>query len=132
MPNNDDLLPNERELLPCPFCGSQNISCEVLDDGWKFVEVCRRCKARGATYRTLVEALKGWNTRFYQPRVSEQVESEPMIYECVFTRGKHDGMTVKVIAFNDTSVENWLNGDGYINGCGSLIGNGFGYIARER
>lgn len=48
----------------CPFCGSDTVGCEVLDDGWKFVEVCRTCKARGPMYRTMPEALKGWNTRY--------------------------------------------------------------------
>ena len=51
------------DLLPCPFCGGLNIGFEVLDDGWKFVETCRTCKARSPVYRTMVEALKGWNTR---------------------------------------------------------------------
>lgn len=51
------------QLRPCPFCGRENIRCEVLDDGWKFVEVCSTCKARGPVYRTMPESLRGWNTR---------------------------------------------------------------------
>lgn len=59
-------------MKACPFCGNGDISCEVLDDGWKFVEVCRTCKARGPVYRTMVEALKGWDAR---PAVKAEVEA---------------------------------------------------------
>lgn len=52
------------KVMECPFCGSRNTGCEVLDDGYKFVEVCRTCKARGPVYRTMPEAWKGWNARY--------------------------------------------------------------------
>lgn len=71
------------ELLPCPFCGSENIACEVT---LSYAEIhCRNCKAtitRGVMgeFECLAdseeyikpEVVKAWNTR--TQKEGEQVD----------------------------------------------------------
>lgn len=47
------------ELMPCPFCGSENVRFESE----KNAVVCMRCKARGCLAPTEEMALDMWNDR---------------------------------------------------------------------
>lgn len=58
-------------IEPCPWCDSLNVTTEFLDDGHKFVEVCRNCRARGPVYRTMPESLRGWNERVSSDRLMQ-------------------------------------------------------------
>lgn len=124
------------EVLPCPFCGS---SAELRYDRQSGEYVgCYKCSMRTEGYGTPQEAVDFWNTRSQAEEVSrlraalgelvEAVGREPYLYECVFTKGKHQGTTVKTIAFDDESVKAGLGENGYINGIGSLYANGLSYI----
>lgn len=77
----------------------------------------------------IVTVLNGYKAAIAErDKMRAMLKAEPLLYECVYTKGKHQGTTVRNIAFSESSVLAWLNGDGYINGVGSLIGNGLGYI----
>lgn len=52
---------NEIELKPCPFCGSDDVSCDILEDVY-YVE-CWDCSAKVESYNGLEDALAGWNAR---------------------------------------------------------------------
>ena len=47
------------ELMPCPFCGSENVRFESE----KHAVVCMRCKARGCVAPTEEMALDMWSDR---------------------------------------------------------------------
>lgn len=52
-----------QELLPCPFCGSENIlEFGKQDDDWASVE-CRNCRAGTHKFENLQDAVAAWNTR---------------------------------------------------------------------
>ena len=53
-------------LLPCHFCGSDDVNDTALplDDGYTFQSwVCPNCAACGPSARTAEEATKEWNRR---------------------------------------------------------------------
>lgn len=47
------------ELMPCPFCGSENVRFESE----KHAVVCMRCKSRGCAAPTREMSLDMWNDR---------------------------------------------------------------------
>lgn len=49
------------ELKPCPFCGSEDVSCDRLEDVY-YVE-CWDCSAKVETYNGIEDAIAGWNSR---------------------------------------------------------------------
>lgn len=62
----------ETELLPCPFCGSADVSVDTkyqdrLNDGWGCTCLVDRCHGGifvvDACYPTKEDAIKAWNTR---------------------------------------------------------------------
>ena len=56
-------MTQETELLPCPFCGSENIlEFGKQDDDWASVE-CRNCRAGTHKFENLQDAVAAWNTR---------------------------------------------------------------------
>lgn len=56
-------MTQESELLPCPFCGSENIlEFGKQDDDWASVE-CRNCRAGTHKFENLQDAISAWNTR---------------------------------------------------------------------
>lgn len=126
------------DLLPCPFCGGPGYLCQIPSaaGGDRFIWIAKCSAEEGCGVEFLgcsrkVDAIKEWNTRNAADALRAEVEgyrTEPMIYEVVFTKGKHQGTTIKTIAFNDKSVEDALGDTGYINGIGSLYGNGFTYL----
>lgn len=52
------------KLLPCPFCGSQDVHGHYHGVGHDFVE-CHSCGVTGSkyTHATAAEATTAWNTR---------------------------------------------------------------------
>lgn len=52
---------NEIELKPCPFCGSEDVTCDSLEDVY-YVE-CFGCSAKVESYNGLEDAVAGWNAR---------------------------------------------------------------------
>ena len=56
------------ELLPCPFCGSDDVRFEptyIDNDNWGCI-VCKACSAE-ADYGSRKDATSFWNTRAKQP-----------------------------------------------------------------
>lgn len=52
---------NEIELNPCPFCGSEDVTCDRLEDVY-YVE-CWDCSAKIESYNGMEDAVAGWNVR---------------------------------------------------------------------
>lgn len=52
---------NGIELKPCPFCGSEDVSCGRFEDIY-YVE-CWDCSASVETYNGIEDAIAGWNSR---------------------------------------------------------------------
>lgn len=52
---------SEVELKPCPFCGSDDVICDMFEDVY-FVE-CWDCCAKVESYNGLEDAVAGWNAR---------------------------------------------------------------------
>ena len=51
------------EIIPCPFCGSENVGFGVGNIAyWKWVH-CAVCGAAGPDADNNVEAIAKWNTR---------------------------------------------------------------------
>lgn len=46
------------ELKPCPFCGSDDVTCDRLEDVY-YVE-CWDCSAKVESYNGLEDAVAGW------------------------------------------------------------------------
>lgn len=51
----------EKELKPCPFCGSPDIL--INDDSYTMYAYCDWCGARGAEKPTKEKAAEAWNER---------------------------------------------------------------------
>jgi hypothetical protein len=64
--------PTEVKLLTCPFCGSYNPlqMGNMYDERYWFH--CTSCKCDAPKYRTLPEAIDGWNTRTTPPSTTEE------------------------------------------------------------
>lgn len=52
---------SEIELESCPFCGSEDVICDMFEDVY-FVE-CLDCSAKVESCNRLEDALAGWNAR---------------------------------------------------------------------
>ena len=52
---------HEIEIKPCPFCGSDDVICNMFEDVY-FVE-CWDCCAKVESYNRLEDAVAGWNAR---------------------------------------------------------------------
>lgn len=50
---------NEVELKPCPFCGSEGVICNRLEDVY-YVE-CWDCNAKVESYNGIKAAVARWN-----------------------------------------------------------------------
>jgi Lar family restriction alleviation protein len=72
MKNN---TPN-RELLPCPFCGSSNLTLDNLTELDDFFIECEGCQIQQIANYTRDEAIRRWNYRLLVPPAapSEPVE----------------------------------------------------------
>lgn len=68
---------SEIELKPCPFCGSDDVICDMFEDVY-FVE-CWDCCAEVKSYNGLEDAVAGWNARAIdRDKLWEVVESLEM------------------------------------------------------
>lgn len=52
---------NGIELKPCPFCGSEDVSCDRFEDV-AYVE-CWNCSAKVESYNGMDDAIAGWSSR---------------------------------------------------------------------
>lgn len=52
---------SEIKLKPCPFCGSEGVICDRLEDVY-YVE-CWDCGAKIESYNGAEDAIEGWNAR---------------------------------------------------------------------
>lgn len=53
----------ERQLLPCPFCGSEDVETDNSDLGKSWWVECLACMARSASWSEELEAIESWNRR---------------------------------------------------------------------
>lgn len=53
---------SEIELKPCPFCGSEDVTCAAGLEGEYYVE-CWDCSAKVESCNGLEDAVAGWNAR---------------------------------------------------------------------
>lgn len=51
----------ENELLPCPFCGSDEVNIARVSDG--FVGFCEECLCEHGPHGSIITAIEAWNTR---------------------------------------------------------------------
>ena len=51
----------EINLESCPFCGSEDVTCDRFEDVY-YVE-CWYCNAKIETYNGAEDAIEGWNAR---------------------------------------------------------------------
>lgn len=47
------------EINPCPFCGSDDVTCDRFEDVY-YVE-CRHCSVKVETHSGAEDAIVGWN-----------------------------------------------------------------------
>lgn len=50
------------ESKPCPFCGSDDVRAETLDEGGIYLYCCN-CKIEQPLYPNLNKAIEAWNRR---------------------------------------------------------------------
>lgn len=62
------------ELKPCPFCGSDDVTCNKFEDVY-YVE-CLYCSAKVETYNGEEDAIEGWNARVIDLDELEKVADE--------------------------------------------------------
>ncbi len=74
-------------LLPCPFCGSDQVS--LCDTGVHWVR-CECCDAEGPTRDTGTPAAKAWNTRAPAQAASPAMETSLRLCEHAITEGMRD------------------------------------------
>lgn len=51
----------EKDLKPCPFCGSENTSIE--EEPFGFQVLCWKCEARNGYEENKDKAIEAWNRR---------------------------------------------------------------------
>lgn len=49
------------KLKSCPFCGSKDISIEIIDENYSLY--CEQCEIEQGLYNSLDEAINAWNRR---------------------------------------------------------------------
>jgi Lar family restriction alleviation protein len=61
-------MSDNKELLPCPFCGCNDMKTNVSTFGFEYIE-CRECGADGPLEDHSTSAEDYWNRRAAQPVV---------------------------------------------------------------
>lgn len=51
------------KLLPCPFCGGDNIVIRYWSNCFPYVR-CEKCSSQTGCYTSEVDAIESWNRRF--------------------------------------------------------------------
>lgn len=89
-------MSDKMELLPCPFCASDNVRIAVtMHESWYYGE-CESCGGRTDFYDSQAEAIAAWNTRVDDYR--QAAEYWKRMYEETFAE-----RTCKVAACYDTA-----------------------------
>lgn len=95
-------MAEEKELLPCPFCGSRNLSIsDELDEDANWVVWCLDCKGGSTFCIHKPDAIKHWNTR--APSVSPQQEAKQgeVCIKCGHNDVVYDGLCAAPIPLID-------------------------------
>lgn len=79
-PDQDKVIVEQVELLPCPFCGAEQAAktggpkLMVSDSGRGWTVRCTACLARGENRFVAADAVNAWNTRIEatRPRSSSE------------------------------------------------------------
>ncbi len=83
---------NGIELKPCPFCGSEDVTCTAGLEDECYVE-CWDCSAKVESYNGMEDAVAGWNARAIdRDKLWEVVES----LEMPWPDDKHHSDTIPV------------------------------------
>lgn len=64
---------SEEKLLPCPFCGSENIMLDKTKEDTLHLAVCRNCVAEVSGF-TRDGAIRAWNRRKPMDDIVERLE----------------------------------------------------------
>ena len=67
------------ELLPCPFCGGDDVSLtkHFRDDVWNLIHRCRYVAAITVDWSTRARVVERWNTRAASLPSNQDAKAEP-------------------------------------------------------
>lgn len=54
-------LPDDALVLPCPFCGGEELCLTVWIKSQAFLVACEECEGAGPTKYPFDEAIRAWN-----------------------------------------------------------------------
>lgn len=66
---------SDTELLPCPFCGSNDLIHEFGNAPWRYIG-CNQCEQEGPPSESHDEAVRLWNTRHITLEQAKKVVEE--------------------------------------------------------
>ena len=69
---------NNKELLPCPFCGGE---AEINGISEVHYISCKNCYAETRVYGSKAEAINAWNTRKYMEKQDSLKRQIPEVVE---------------------------------------------------
>lgn len=58
-----DVNENNGELLPCPFCGNEDLHLATFEDPNTYFVECDGCRMALHAFHTKESAIRAWNTR---------------------------------------------------------------------
>lgn len=82
---------SEIKLKPCPFCGSEDVTCDRFED--VYCVECWDCSAKVESYNGLEDAVAGWNARAID---RDELLKIADIFEQPWPDDKHHSGTIPV------------------------------------
>lgn len=77
-------MTEQQKLLPCPFCGSEDVEHTVWgNDNWNRI-ICEECGVEQDYFRSAEAALAWWNTRSALGAELEALRYKAELYDEVF------------------------------------------------